>query len=244
MSGSYLHLGSSFLTPAAAAHPGVRAGGGTRGIPSISLALSGAFHAAIVPLLVIANARAPLEREPVGIPMAPHLWTPRIEIRGESMAPGRTRPPDAGTYEPVAKRDRPDLTTEVPEFGALGPVVEGAAGRAEPGRGPAVAGPATAEEGTDAFAPSLYEAAPEVVEAPAPEYPPIAREAGIEGTVIVEALVTSGGAVGKVRVRQGNPMLAEAAAKAVWRWRFRPAEWNGKPVPAWVSVPVVFRLQF
>jgi protein TonB len=46
-----------------------------------------------------------------------------------------------------------------------------------------------------------------------------------------------------VREREGNPILVEAASKAIRTWRFRPALWNGKPVAAWVAIPVVFRLE-
>lgn len=87
-----------------------------------------------------------------------------------------------------------------------------------------------------------YDEYPVVTSAPEPEYPPIARDAGIEGKVIVEALVGRDGRVRKVVVKEGNTMLAESAAWAVKSWRFKPARWRGEAVTAWVAVPVLFRL--
>ena len=72
-------------------------------------------------------------------------------------------------------------------------------------------------------------------------YPDIARQAGVEGTVVVQALVGTDGRVRDMRIVRSIPMLNGAALEAVRQWRFKPAATGGKPVAAWVSVPIPFR---
>ncbi len=76
-------------------------------------------------------------------------------------------------------------------------------------------------------------------------YPEIAQEAGIEGTVIVQAFVDRKGRVQETIILKGIPNtgLDEAAAKAIERTRFRPAKQRDRPVGVWISIPVNFRLK-
>lgn len=77
----------------------------------------------------------------------------------------------------------------------------------------------------------------------APEYPAVAREAGMEGTVIVRALVGVDGRVVDASVAQGDiPVLNDPAVASVRKWTFKPARASGAPVAVWVSVPVRFSL--
>jgi protein TonB len=73
-------------------------------------------------------------------------------------------------------------------------------------------------------------------------YPKAARDAGIQGTVMVMAQVLADGSVGEARVVKSIPGLDEAAVLAVKQYRFRPARQQGKPVAMWVGVPVKFTL--
>jgi TonB family protein len=57
----------------------------------------------------------------------------------------------------------------------------------------------------------------------APSYPDLARNLALAGTVKVEALVSPDGSVKSVSVKGGHPVLAQAAANAVRRWRWEPA---------------------
>jgi TonB family protein len=82
----------------------------------------------------------------------------------------------------------------------------------------------------------------EPLERPAPVYPDSARAAGIEGEVMVRALVGSDGHVLRVEVQASVPGLDAAALAAVKKWRFKPATVDGKPRAVWVGVPVRFRL--
>ena len=74
------------------------------------------------------------------------------------------------------------------------------------------------------------------------KYPPEARAAGIEGKVIVNALIGQDGRVKRTEVVQGVPALDRAAVTAVKQYRFKPFLVNGKTMAVWVAIPVVFRL--
>ena len=86
------------------------------------------------------------------------------------------------------------------------------------------------------------ETMPEAVKRVAPRYPEDARNARIQGTVMVQALVGRDGEVKEVRIRESIPMLDEAALDAVRKWRFKPATADGEPRAVWVSIPVKFTL--
>jgi protein TonB len=83
---------------------------------------------------------------------------------------------------------------------------------------------------------------PEAIERVAPVYPDSARHAGIQGTVVVKALVSSEGHVLRADVQESVPALDAAAIVAVKKWRFKPATVEGKPRAVWVTVPVNFAL--
>ena len=77
----------------------------------------------------------------------------------------------------------------------------------------------------------------------APVYPGIARNARIQGVVILEAVLDAHGRVESVRVLRSIPLLDQAAVDAVQRWRFTAALLNGQPVPVVMTVTVNFTLQ-
>ena len=56
-----------------------------------------------------------------------------------------------------------------------------------------------------------------------PEYPAVARQMNLRGTVRLEALVRADGSVKEVHVVGGHPMLAEAAVQTVMQWRYEVA---------------------
>jgi TonB family protein len=62
-----------------------------------------------------------------------------------------------------------------------------------------------------------------VVERTAPGYPTLARNMGLQGTVRVDAVVSPDGSVKMVDVKGGHPVLVQAAATAVRKWRWEPA---------------------
>jgi len=84
---------------------------------------------------------------------------------------------------------------------------------------------------------------PVPISAPLPAYPDFAREARIEGKVMVEVLVGTDGLPKKVVAVSGPKPLFAAAVEGVRRWKFRPGMTSGYPVECKVVVPVVFILQ-
>jgi bla regulator protein blaR1 len=83
---------------------------------------------------------------------------------------------------------------------------------------------------------------PTPIATPSPDYPAAAQQAGIEGTVVVKALVGRDGRVHDAVVTRSIPALDGAAVRSVRRWVFRPARAQGVPVQVWVAIPVAFRL--
>lgn len=74
------------------------------------------------------------------------------------------------------------------------------------------------------------------------EYPDSALEAGISGTVVVQAFIDRDGIVKEVFPRESIPGLDEAAMDAVKKTRFRPAKKNGMPVGVWIYIPIHFTI--
>jgi protein TonB len=85
--------------------------------------------------------------------------------------------------------------------------------------------------------------APEMIRRVDPAYPDLAREARVEGIVILEARVDTRGRVADVKVLRGHPLLDEPALAAVRQWRYRPLLLNGEPTEFVLTVTVMFRLK-
>lgn len=77
-----------------------------------------------------------------------------------------------------------------------------------------------------------------------PVYPEIARKARLEGTVILEVIVSKQGKVRDIKVLKGLSMgLTEAAVEAVRQWEYEPSTLNGRPVEVIITVTSRFSLQ-
>lgn len=84
---------------------------------------------------------------------------------------------------------------------------------------------------------------PVVIRRTPPRYPSSARRAGIEGIVVVRAIIRRDGSVDDVEVLRDLPNgLGDAAADAVRNWRFRPAEYQGRPIDVYYTVTINYRL--
>jgi protein TonB len=77
----------------------------------------------------------------------------------------------------------------------------------------------------------------------APVYPALALAARVEGTVVIDAVISATGAVQEARVITSVPLLDEAALAAVRQWVFTPTRLGGVPVPVILTVKVEFKLQ-
>jgi protein TonB len=86
---------------------------------------------------------------------------------------------------------------------------------------------------------------PVPISRPAPSYPPDAIRNGETGTAVVRIEVGADGEPVEVSLvtRTGSRSLDRAALAAARRWKFRPAQRNGQPVPGVVEAPIAFSLE-
>jgi protein TonB len=75
-----------------------------------------------------------------------------------------------------------------------------------------------------------------------PIYPPIARQARVQGQVLLAAIISKDGDIKELVLVSGHPMLSPAAIEAVRKWHYRPFLLNGEPVEVETQVTVTFRL--
>ena len=147
-------------------------------------------------------------------------------------------PPTVGVAVPVPDAEAPPEQTiaSQEEIASATPGVENTGGD-----NIVVAPPA--EDELPKFGEYVYvEELPEAITKVQPVYPELARDAGVDGTVMVQALVGKDGKVKDAKVVKSINMLDQAALDAVKNWVFKPALSNNKPVAVWVAVPVRFSL--
>jgi TonB family protein len=101
--------------------------------------------------------------------------------------------------------------------------------------------PPPAETATEFHA---FDEAPVLLRAQSPRYPDLARQAGIEGTVLLNVLVDEDGKVGDVSIIQSDVTSAmeKAAIEAAKGFFFKPAKQRTVPVRAHIAVPIRFKL--
>jgi len=75
-----------------------------------------------------------------------------------------------------------------------------------------------------------------------PVYPPLARQARIQGTVKFDAVIGKDGHVANLTLVSGHPLLVAAAQQAVQQWIYRPTLVNGQPTPVVTTIDVNFTL--
>lgn len=203
-----------------------------------SLAIAALFLAAgsVARLVVVPPVKVPLpeftphvlERLPVPDSPAPPSAAPRTRLPGITDVPVPVPAPEV----PVEVAPGPAVDHGVP-----GP--QSVAG--EPDQADIAPMP-EALPGPEDYV--WTEQLPEPVKVIKPEYPEIARQAGVEGLVIVKALVGKDGRVLDVRLHEKRqvPLLNEVALAAARAWRFTPALANGRAVAVWTTIPFHFRL--
>ncbi len=89
-----------------------------------------------------------------------------------------------------------------------------------------------------------FDEAPVLVKFVNPKYPDLARQAGIEGTVLLNVLVGDDGKVMQVTVIQSDvtPAMEKSAQEAAKQFLFKPAKQRTVPVKARVAIPIRFKL--
>jgi periplasmic protein TonB len=81
-----------------------------------------------------------------------------------------------------------------------------------------------------------------IIARPQPLYPPLARQARIQGNVVLHAIIDRDGRVGELQVVSGHPLLVQSALDAVKNWRYQPTQLNNEPVEVDTTITVTFVL--
>jgi protein TonB len=100
--------------------------------------------------------------------------------------------------------------------------------------------------GNEVFMEAIVEEKPAVLSGPPPSYPELLKQAGIQGRVLVQAIVDTLGRAepGSIKVLQSpNPGFDQSAKNYVQKALFRPARVHGRAVRVLIQIPIEFRLK-
>lgn len=75
-----------------------------------------------------------------------------------------------------------------------------------------------------------------------PQYPPLAKQARVQGTVKFQAIIGKDGTIQNLQLLTGHPLLVPAATDAVKQWLYKPTLLNGEPVEVVTQIDVNFTL--
>ena len=168
---------------------------------------------------------------------APKVIKPvaRLIQQGKLMQP-RAIPKEVAVFKEA------DLPPEAPvnAGGVLGGVDQGLLGGL--GAGPAIAAPPPPPKQTQRIKLGGQVVAAKLLAQPQPVYPPLARQARIQGNVVLHAIIDKDGRVGELQVISGHPLLVQSALEAVKNWRYQPTQLNGEPVEVDTTITVSFVL--
>ncbi len=208
--------------------------------------LGGGAASLLVHAAVIASAAlATLQPRPVTVPAHVPVRITYVPPAGPG-APPAPMPSVARLAPPVLQALRLTIPTSVPAVippPARGPFDPSLFAGAPGSQAPPTTGPASPKPG-DVYALEWVQEAPEMLAHPPARYPELLRQAGIEGRVVVEAVIDTSGRVepGSVRVAwSSNPLFDGPARAVVAASRFRPGRANGRAVRVKVTIPVAFQ---
>ncbi len=199
----------------------------------------------VVPLLTSAELPEPAAAvkaffvEPQAAPPPPPPPAPKAVV---------TRP----VVQPVVQSDKFTAPVETPDqikpeqsdFGTAGGVPGGVEGGVPGGVVGGVVGglPDAPPPPTQAVRVGGQIKEPKKVTNVNPSYPDIAKQARVQGIVILECTISPQGKVTDVKILRGIPLLDQAAVDAVKQWVYTPTLLNGVPVPVIMTVTVNFKL--
>ena len=84
--------------------------------------------------------------------------------------------------------------------------------------------------------------APQLIQQVQPSYPILAKQARVQGDVLIDSVIDKDGKVTQMKVVSGNPLLIQAAVQALEQWRYQPTLLNGEPIAVDMIVTVHFQL--
>jgi protein TonB len=158
----------------------------------------------------------------------------RLIQSGKLMQP-RAIPKDVAVFKEAELP--PDVVNNTNQSGVFGGI---------PGQGimagngpvlapPKPAAPARIKQGGEVTAASI-------ITQTRPAYPALARQARIQGTVVLHAIIDKEGKVAQLEVVSGHPLLVQSAIEAVKQWRYKPTQLNGDPVEVDTTIQVTFTM--
>lgn len=221
---------------------------GTPRLSRPALALVILVHAALLAMLVLQRAPTlPVPPRPLMVSLIqPEAAKP--EPQPEPRPEPRPEPP-----KPQAKPvPPPPVLVAERSTPAPAPVIEAPRPAPRPEPVPEVLPPpappvvAEAPKPAPAPPPPTSPRAADYLNNPKPPYPALSKRLGEEGVVRLNILVNPDGSVENVEIAKssGYPRLDEIAVKTVQSsWKFEPARQGGKPIQAWVIVPIQFTLR-
>jgi TonB family protein len=158
------------------------------------------------------------------------------EVAGDGLPPPVERPFDVGATDPKPAPDAVPEPAAEPEAGST----REAAASPTPRARPSATGAVRTHRGAVRVGGAIKE--PRKLKNVNPSYPEIAKQARVQGVVILECTISPDGRVQDVTVLRGVPLLDAAAIEAVRQWVYTPTLLNGVPVPVIMTVTVNFRL--
>ncbi len=159
----------------------------------------------------------------------------RLIQSGRLMQP-RAIPKDVAVFKEAELP--PDVINNTNQGGVFGGIpgqgIMGGNGPALPPPKPAGA-PARVKQGGEVTAASI-------ITQTRPVYPPLARQARIQGVVVLHAIIDKDGKVAQLEVVSGHPLLVQSALDAVKQWRYKATQLNGDPVEVDTTIQVTFTM--
>ncbi|HET9795350.1 MAG TPA: TonB family protein [Thermoanaerobaculia bacterium] len=225
---------------------------------SVAGPLSVTLHLAVLAAIAIGSAwRISDPGEPnvrilfLPTPPPPAAGSPGLPAeRPESPKPGAGRRIAAPLARFVAPAAIPVRIDAAPVAAPLGTAPVAASPGSGPGATDGVEGgtgdspfPGVGDGGPiSATAPNVVP--PRLLSQAQPEYPEAARRARLQGIVLLQAVIGTGGDVEDVRVvSSASPLFAEAAIRAVRQWRYVPAMLDRRAVRVYLAVTIQFALR-
>lgn len=217
-----------------------------------SVLVSAVVHGAALTALIVVPLVASYDLPDVHVPSLPYI---RVHSPRLPEAPPAPAPPEPA--RPAANTGAVPLEPPVgisPERPISPPEHEGVVGGVEPlsetgvpfgigSEGPAAVPPPPPPRPSAPLRVGGAVRPPRRIAYVAPEYPPLAQAARVEGDVQLDAIIGVNGTIQQVRVLRPAPLLEAAAIDAVRQWRYTPTLLNGTPVPVVMTVTVSFRLR-
>ena len=205
-----------------------------------SLTYSAMWHLTVIVLvllLALAQRNAPRNQKVIVVPYRELQAPPSLQQTPPTVAVATpAAPPSAGIPLPT-----PDEQVKQETTIATQEELSQTIGTGETGHGDSLV--IAPSNDLPAYGEYVYvEELPEAITKVNPSYPDLARQSGMEGRVIIQALVGKDGRVKDTKVVKSVPVFDDAAVSAVRQWVFKPALSNNRPVAVWVAVPVVFSL--